>query len=110
MKSPSKPSGSPTKINCWEFNQCGYGPPADAAPGSGGVCPAAGSRKLDGINGGRGAGRICWMMPGTFCQGIPTGTVTSKLGSCCDCSFFKLVKAEEGEKFIRVSLGEDRSS
>jgi len=64
-----------------------------------GECPASKAVIHNGINGGKNAGRHCWMVSGTVCDGYVQGEVASKLQHCVLCDFFKLVKKEEGERF-----------
>jgi hypothetical protein len=87
------------KISCWEFKKCGREPNGSNADEFG-VCPASLSNEFDDINNGRFAGRFCWAIAGTFCQGIPNGTFTKKLPSCINCDFLKTVHFEEGGNFI----------
>ncbi len=84
--------------NCWEAIHCGR------EPGGGnckvfGVCPAATETRLDGINGGRNAGRSCWAVPGTQIGRGPTATGAPKAFECLNCSFLRKVEQEEGLRF-----------
>jgi CRP-like cAMP-binding protein len=93
------------KINCWEYNSCGREPNGENVL-THGVCPAADDNSYNGINSGVNAGRICWAVAGTFCNGVCQGTFAEKRDSCMSCDFFKLVREEEGEankdsKFLR---------
>ncbi len=81
------------KKNCWEYMNCGRG------PGTRYVCPAAAETCLDGVNNGKNAGRVCWMIAGTFCNGEVQGAHTEKIGNCMKCDFYWLVSDEEGEDF-----------
>ena len=61
-----------------------------------GPCPVAQTMRYDGVNGGRGAGRICWeVKPGygresnIFCR-------NHRL-SCQNCKFYLRVHSEEEE-------------
>ncbi len=83
-----------TKINCWEFKKCGRGP-----GGSGERCPAAVEDRLDGVHGGRKAGRACWMVAGTFCEGEVQGSFAHKITDCSQCEFYIRVRKEEDRKF-----------
>lgn len=83
------------KLNCWEYKKCGRqpgGPKADEL----GVCPAAVDDRLDGVHGGKKAGRACWVLAGTLCGGKPQGTYANKYKNCQVCDFFRTVKNEEG--------------
>ncbi len=87
------------KKNCWEFKKCGR-EPGGAYVKEMGVCPSAIEIRLDGINYGRNAGRTCWALTGTLCDGRVQGTFAGKLGNCLLCDFYQLVKREEGVKCI----------
>ena len=86
------------KLNCWEFKKCGR-QPGGAKAAELGVCPASEERRLNGVNGGRCAGRGCWALTGTLCGGKVQGTYATKLGNCMQCEFFKLVQQEEGSGY-----------
>jgi hypothetical protein len=83
------------KINCWDFMNCGKG--RDAGDG---VCPAAKEARLDGIHGGKNAGRACWVVAGTFCDGEVQGTFAKKCVNCTECDFYKAVQEDEGSRFV----------
>jgi signal transduction histidine kinase len=83
------------KLNCWEDKRCGC-EPGGAAAQERGVCPAATDTTCDGINGGRNAGRFCWVIGGTLCDGEVQGSLEEKTERCQRCSFFRRVKYEEG--------------
>ena len=61
-----------------------------------GICPAAIDSTFNGLNSGKNGGRICWAVAGTFCNGEVQGSYVEKQVSCMSCSFFTLVKEEEG--------------
>jgi len=82
------------RVNCWEYMQCGREPGGDCARDNG-VCPAAVSEKFHGINHGTKGGRICWLVAGTFCDGVIQGTYADKKDSCRECGFYKKVQLEE---------------
>jgi hypothetical protein len=85
------------KKNCWEFKQCGRetgGVNADTL----GVCPASTAEGLEGIHGGKNAGRACWMVAGTYCRGKTSGTFISKYKDCKECDFYKHVREEEDKE------------
>ena len=82
------------KLNCWEFKKCGREPGGRNAAEFG-VCPATVDDRLQGIHGGKNAGRACWVMAGTLCGGKVQGTFAQKYSNCEVCDFFKSVKKEE---------------
>ena len=86
------------KINCWEFKKCGR-EPGGAKADALGVCPAATETRVDGINGGKNGGRICWAVSGTLCGDEVQGTFAKKVADCMQCDFYKLVCKEEGKNF-----------
>lgn len=88
-----------SKVNCWEFKQCGREPGGTHSKDIG-VCPAAVEEGLNGVHGGKNAGRSCWVVAGTLCGGAIQGTFAKKLLNCLDCDFFRLVEKEEGQKFF----------
>ena len=64
-----------------------------------GVCPAATDERLNGLHGGKNAGRACWVIAGTFCEGKVQGTFAQKYKDCSQCDFFRQVKIEEGSDY-----------
>ncbi len=86
------------KKNCWEFKSCGRHNGGEKAADLG-VCPASVYDKLDGIHGGRMAGRACWVIAGTICGGAIQGTFAQKYENCGQCDFYRAVKQEEGAGF-----------
>lgn len=91
------------KQNCWEYMRCGREPGGENVPESS-VCPAAIDTSHDGINSGLGAGRFCWAVAGTMCNGKIQGTFAEKRTSCTQCHFYKMVRAEEGSLNIRTKF------
>ena len=83
-------------VNCWGHHKCGREPHGMKVEEHG-VCPAANATFMDGVNNGKNAGRSCWTIAGTFCEGKPKGSIARKLNDCRKCSFFKRVKEEEGD-------------
>lgn len=86
------------KQNCWEFKKCGReigGEKEDEL----GVCPAAALQMHDGKNNGKNAGRYCWAVSGTFCEGEIQGSFAKKITNCVLCDFFQHVVGEEGRDF-----------
>jgi hypothetical protein len=64
-----------------------------------GECPVPLESRGDGINHGKHAGRCCWCVTGTLCQGRVQGTFAQKFGNCKACPFYQFVKKEEGMNF-----------
>ncbi len=89
------------KKNCWEYKKC-CREPAGANVSKLGVCPAATEWRVDGTHDGKNAGRICWIIAGTMCEGKVQGTFAMKYESCEQCDFYNTVKEEEGENFITL--------
>ncbi len=54
----------------------------------------------NGINGGKNAGRICWLIANTMCKGDTESTFEAMITTCGECDFYKLVKTERGEKVM----------
>jgi hypothetical protein len=94
---------SMSKANCWEFKKCDRQPGGKLA-GEYGVCPAATNDLVDGIHGGKNAGRACWVVAGTFCDGTVQGTEAQKQHKCRRCDFFKCVKKEESPSGFLMSI------
>lgn len=94
---------TPGKLNCWEARDCGRGP-GEADP-----CPAAIDATSTGVNGGLCAGRICWTVPGTGCDGYRQGSYVEKLDECLACEFFHRVKTEQAQDFRLLKLGQGLS-
>lgn len=90
------------RINCWEYKACGREPGGKVAVHKG-VCPAATEQNFSGLHGGRASGRACWLVAGTLCGGKPQGTFAQKIGTCEMCDFFRKVRDEEEDSFMRAS-------
>jgi len=84
-----------SKINCWEFKNCGREPNGSKINELG-VCPSSTEIALDGVHDGKNAGRACWVVGGTICQGKIQGTFAQKYINCVECDFYQTVKEEEG--------------
>jgi hypothetical protein len=54
----------------------------------------------DGINDGKNAGRICWLIASTMCKAETGGIFETMLETCGECKFYKLVTEEEGESVV----------
>jgi hypothetical protein len=87
------------KRNCWEVKQCGREPGGSHEKDLG-VCPAAVEIRLDNVHGGKNAGRCCWAVAGTLCQGAVQGTFAQKYRDCEKCDFYNQVKREEAHRFV----------
>ena len=90
------------KKNCWELKGCGREPGGKNVKELG-LCPAASDDRLHGVHGGKNAGRACWVVAGTFCDGKVQGTFAQKYQDCALCDFFELVRKEEGSNY-EISL------
>ena len=88
----------PRKENCWEYMQCGREPGGHRVDELG-VCAAATDRRFDGVNGGKNAGRCCWGVAGTLCNGKGDGVFVEKFGNCVKCPFYLDVERHEGRFF-----------
>jgi hypothetical protein len=86
------------KKNCWEAKKCGR-EPGGAKAGEMGICPVTVERKLDGVHGGRCAGRACWVVAGSLCGGTVQGTFAAKLENCESREFYAAVREEELPSF-----------
>jgi hypothetical protein len=89
--------------NCWEAKNCGRQPGGVNVPTLG-ICPAAVEARLDGIHGGKNAGRACWVVAGTLCKGQVQGTFAQKFQNCEICDFYAGVKKQEFPQFTFSSV------
>jgi len=80
------------KENCWEYKCCGNGE----------HCPAYTESRLNGNNSGKNAGRACWVVAGTLCNGEVQGVFAQKMADCKQCEFYKLVLEEEGGGYVNA--------
>ncbi len=87
------------KKNCWEVKKCGR-ESGGLLVNELGVCPSSTNKKLDGIHKGKNAGRACWVIAGTMCEGKIQGTFSEKFKGCGLCDFYNMVKEEEGDNFV----------
>jgi hypothetical protein len=87
-----------SKLNCWEFKQCGRQPGGPKVSELG-LCPATTEEKLDGAHDGTNAGRSCWVVAGTFCKGQVQGSFAQKFKNCEICDFYQAVRKEENPHF-----------
>ena len=98
------------KQNCWEFKKCGR-EPGGAKAKELGICPSTVASDLDGIHGGKCAGRACWVVAGSLCGGKIQGTYAQKLLNCWRCEFMNAVKRDEEPEahgFSHTRLGMER--
>lgn len=86
------------KKNCWEVKDCGRNLGGRNARELG-ICPASMEARLDGVHGGKNAGRACWVIAGTLCGGEEQGTFAKKFHNCETCEFYEAVKKEEYPAF-----------
>ncbi|MEW6108572.1 MAG: two-CW domain-containing protein [Nitrospirota bacterium] len=87
------------KLNCWEFKKCGRDLGGEYTLDLG-ICPATTDIIFDGIHDGISAGRACWVIAGTMCNGNTQGTFAGKYKDCGRCDFYNAVRDEEGDNFI----------
>lgn len=87
--------------NCWEFKKCGR-EPGGLKVNTEGICPAALPNIYNGINKGQYAGRICWLVVGTYNNDKVLCTCAQKLKSCLHCDFLKYVNEQEGRDFVVI--------
>jgi serine/threonine protein phosphatase PrpC len=78
--------------------RCGRQPGGDNAKRLG-LCPAATDPAFNGFNRGSHAGRVCWLVAGSFCHAKIQGTFAEKQRSCMQCEFYQKVRAEEDAIF-----------
>ena len=92
-----------SKLNCWETTKCGRerGGTHEQAMG---VCPASVEGRLNEVHGGKNAGRACWVIAGTMCDGTVQGSFAKKLASCKVCGFYKQMEQEEGGDFFSSTV------
>lgn len=85
-----------SKLNCWEYKNCGREKGGLMAQVLG-ECPVATYMKFDGLNDGIGAGRACWMALHSNESGInlSPGCGAKK---CYCCEFYKRVVFEQEDK------------
>lgn len=84
------------KLNCWEHKKCGR-EAGGAKVDSLGTCPASTETRLNMVHGGKNAGRACWVIAGTYCDGKVQGTYAEKEHNCLACDFHRMVRNEESQ-------------
>ena len=90
------------ELNCWKFKKCGR-EVGGSKEEELGVCLAATDTRLDGIHGGKNAGRACWALCGTLCGGEVQGTFAEKMGNCKACDFYVQVFNDDIEGFVTIT-------
>jgi predicted RNA-binding protein YlxR (DUF448 family) len=83
------------KINCWEYKGCRK--EENDRLLSRQKCLVPEMSMYDGINSGKNAGRACWLVADTTCNGDVQLTFSHKLKTCAQCDFYRKVKEEEGD-------------
>jgi hypothetical protein len=91
--------GFEMKKNCWEFKGCGRYEGGHRVQDLG-ICPTTMERRLDGIHGGKNAGRACWVIAGTLCEGNVQGSFAKKYKNCEKCDFYQEVRKQENTRFL----------
>jgi hypothetical protein len=86
------------KKNCWEFKGCGQ--ERRGRNNSRVKCPVPELTASNGINSGKNAGRICWLVAHTMRKGETETTFAEMIKTCGECDFYKLVKKEEGKELV----------
>ena len=92
------------RLNCWEYRNCGM-EPGGIFSEIYGTCPVALNMKFDGVNGGRGAGRICWKVMNRISSKDPF-ICRHNRQSCIHCDFYRRVNSEE-ESTVITEMVED---
>jgi hypothetical protein len=81
------------KANCWEYKGCRR--QTNDLLLRRGKCLVPEMSMYDGINGGKNAGRACWLVADTACNGDVQLTFSHKLKTCAECDFYLKVREEE---------------
>ena len=95
------------KTNCWEAKKCGR-EAGGANAATLGVCPASTDARLHRVHNGTNAGRACWIVANTLCEGRVQGSFGEKFKNCQQCSFYTQVKTEEGMRYVLSPMLMDR--
>lgn len=90
---------SVSKLNCWEFKMCGR-QPGGVHVGDIGSCPVTKEKSLDGVHDGIAAGRACWVVAGTLCEGKVQGTFAQEIRQCEACDFYRRIHREERSSLL----------
>jgi hypothetical protein len=59
----------------------------------------------NGINGGKNAGRICWLIAHTMCEGETETTFEEMIKICSECDFMSLLSKKRGKNWRFHSIG-----
>ncbi len=92
---------SSKRINCWEYMKCGRSPENQKRTQCK-KCPATMETSFNGMNEGLNAGRSCWLVAGTFCDGETSGTFAEKIKTCKDCEFYKDVHTNADQTSLGI--------
>lgn len=82
-------------MNCWQYMSCRR-EPGGAHTGRFGVCPASTDNRLDGVHGGKNAGRACWVVKGSFTKEAEETALVRGNKDCRTCDFYNAIHFEEG--------------
>lgn len=85
------------RLGCWEFKKCGGREAGGLRATRLGICPAATDSSYSDGNRGVNAGRCCWRVAGTFCEGKAEGSFAGGFMSCSCCDFCRLVQQTKGD-------------
>ncbi len=94
-----------SKLNCWEFNNCGREPEGAKAHKMG-ICPASIFEQANGFLGGKNGGRACAYIAGTFCSQTLAGTSRDKKKLCISCDFYRLLRDEEQDEMCHSNFND----
>ena len=95
MKTNAKRREIQKPVNCWQYMSCGREPDG-ARIDLFGVCPVATDTRLDGVHGGKNAGRACWVIAGSFTKEAGEMALARGHKDCAACDFYNAVQSEEG--------------
>ncbi len=88
-------TGMTTKQNCWQVLECGRELGGHLVEELG-VCPVSLDLEYDGVNGGKGGGRFCWEVAGSFSRGERQGRFATSCVDCVLCPFLEQVAKDGG--------------
>ncbi len=93
-----------SKLNCWEYMECGRGP-GGFGTHEAGVCNIAKEIAANGLNGGVNGGRLCWLIAEKCSSEEVKCSNYHNKNSCFSCKFRYKVSAEEGLLAVCNSTG-----